>query len=212
MTNPAVQTLIFDLGNVLFDIDIPRGFQQIQDLLKNEMNTTDWKEDFTSIIQRYETGKITTEMFVALVLDHCHDHVQTHDVIRAWNSILIGMPASSMDLLQTLAQKYPMFLLSNINELHYDRFLEMLPLGYELQDFEHLFEHCYYSHILGKRKPDVAAFKHILTTHQLDPSTTLFMDDMVENIISAQSLGIQTLLIQPGHTEIQIKNYLWGLS
>ena len=43
--------------------------------------------------------------------------------------------------------------------------------------FKELFHGAYYSCEIGLRKPDAAAFHHVLALHDAEPSRTLFIDD-----------------------------------
>jgi len=59
----------------------------------------------------------------------------------------------------------------------------------------HLFEKVYYSHLTGKRKPEPEIFEQVLNENNLNPAETLFIDDSLQHIATAQKLGIQTYLM-----------------
>ena len=84
-----------------------------------------------------------------------------------------------------------MFLFSNTNETHYKEFVTKVE-----SDFNTIFEKTYYSHQFGKRKPDSDSFLSILKENNLIIEETLFVDDSIHHIESANLLGIRTLLIQ----------------
>jgi len=42
-------------------------------------------------------------------------------------------------------------------------------------------------------KPEPGIYSHLLDTYQLDPTTTLFIDDVDVNLITARQFGIQTI-------------------
>ena len=62
-----------------------------------------------------------------------------------------------------------------------------------LPEFSEVFHQDYYSHLMGKRKPDTDIFEQVVDEHNLDPQYTLFLDDNESNIEGAKKLGIQTL-------------------
>ena len=45
---------------------------------------------------------------------------------------------------------------------------------------------------MGLRKPDTEIYKRVLEENSLDPATTLFMDDKLENTNAAAALGVRT--------------------
>jgi putative hydrolase of the HAD superfamily len=60
-------------------------------------------------------------------------------------------------------------------------------------DFDAFFEKAYYSQHLGMRKPHPEPFLHILKEQHLVANETLFIDDTIKNIETAQSLGLKTI-------------------
>ena len=55
------------------------------------------------------------------------------------------------------------------------------------------FDKVYYSCELGMRKPDEEIFTYVIEVNNLKPQETLFIDDMENNIIGAQSVGLRTV-------------------
>lgn len=87
------------------------------------------------------------------------------------------------------------YILSNINELHAERFehdLDKLIIKDLWQ--KEIFNKIYYSHIIGFRKPDSNAFEFVLKDSKLNRKETIFIDDLGANIDAAESLGIKGIL------------------
>jgi putative hydrolase of the HAD superfamily len=171
-----VKNIIFDLGNVLYDIDFNKMYAQF-DIL----GIPNFQNHFT-------LNKC--DQLYNLSLSHTQ-------IITAWNSLLIGFRKESMEWIKANQQKYPMFLYSNTNQIHCDYVLPQFEreIG---GDFEKLFKKAYYSHQMGMRKPDPASFQYILDQEGLKAAETLFIDDNEPNIIGAASIGLQVLYLQPG--------------
>ena len=55
-------------------------------------------------------------------------------------------------------------------------------------------DHLYLSHEMGIAKPDVEFFDYILREEGVRPEDTVFVDDRIDNINAASSIGIKTLL------------------
>ena len=101
---------------------------------------------------------------------------------HAWNSLLVGVPKGNHELLLSLKSKYRTFLLSNINPIHYNHIMNYLKNDFGFEGNDHLFEKVYYSHLIGKRKPNAEIFEQVLTENNLDPAETLFIDDSPQHI------------------------------
>ena len=53
----------------------------------------------------------------------------------------------------------------------------------------------YLSHELGFRKPNKSIFEYVLDNANIKPEETLFIDDTLDHINTAKTLGIQTKLL-----------------
>jgi putative hydrolase of the HAD superfamily len=125
--------------------------------------------------------------------------LQKHQIITAWNSLLVGYRPRSIEWVKQHNGKYATFLYSNTNQIHYDHFIPQFEqeMG---GNFENLFKTPYFSHKMGQRKPDPASFKHILEKEGLIAEETIFIDDNEPNVIAAASVGLKVLYLQPGMT------------
>ncbi|MEO6833426.1 MAG: HAD-IA family hydrolase, partial [Chitinophagaceae bacterium] len=74
-------------------------------------------------------------------------------------------------------------------------FNEILKNTVGIPSLAHFFDKVYYSHQVGMRKPDAEIFLKILKENNLDPAKTLFLDDSPQHLVTAESLGIRTLLV-----------------
>ena len=65
-----------------------------------------------------------------------------------------------------------------------------------LKILDELFEKVYYSHLVGKRKPNHDIFNQVLSENSLLPQQTLFIDDSIQHVIAASQLGIRTMHLE----------------
>ncbi|MDX1685520.1 MAG: HAD-IA family hydrolase [Saprospiraceae bacterium] len=193
---PKFEALLFDLGNVLFEIDIPKCSKAIYDLLDPEVDKEVFREEFRMKNHALEIGELSKAVFINFILSHARKGTQALDVILAWNSMLIGMPAVHFDLLKRLKKKYKLYLLSNINAFHHPRFLEMIAEDHDITDFDSYFDQTFYSHLIGYRKPDPKTYDHVLEEVGVQPDKLFYLDDTEEHIRSAGEKGVQTQLIR----------------
>jgi len=209
--SPMIHNIIFDFGNVLLDLDVTAFERKMKNLLAENFATVKEKLLRERIFELYETGGLNTEEFVAKICDVAESvaHLQgvlpcsEEQVIAAWNSMLIGMPRHRFDLLLQLRQRYKVFLLSNINDLHERWIADYVLREHGLTDYESLhFDGVYFSHLIRLRKPDQEAFEYVLADAEILPEETVFFDDLPENVEAASRVGIQGVWHEPG-TEIE---------
>lgn len=199
--SPATN-LLFDFGNVLIDIDVPRTRANLARLLREPAAI----EPILAAITKYESGRIGTDLFINEILRHARQDVQALDVIEAWNSMLIGIPPERLDMLLALRRRHKVYLLSNTNELHLTWVYRYLVRTYGIEHFEEIyFDKAFYSHLMKDRKPNPSIYIAAAREAGFDPGDTLFMDDTPENLVPAAALGFSTYLVREGE---EIGHYL----
>ena len=71
-----------------------------------------------------------------------------------------------------------------------------------------IFDEVYASNLMGISKPDPDFYWHILNKERIKPEDTVFVDDTEENILSAQKIGINSILFTDSDSlRIQIKTF-----
>jgi FMN phosphatase YigB (HAD superfamily) len=196
-----IKNIIFDYGNVIFSIDFARVQQSFKALGISNVDEFFGHLQQDPIFDAFDRGQITAAQFRDRIREKADNPNLTDDEIdAAWNSILVGIAEGNHDLLLKLKDKYRTFLLSNINEIHYDFILKYLKRDFGFENNDHLFEKIYYSHFTGKRKPELAIFEQVLQENNLNPAETLFIDDSPQHLAAAQTLGIQTFLMKAPDT------------
>ena len=193
----TTKNLIFDLGNVLYDIDFVKMYKAF-----DELGVPNFENHFTlnisdQIFFDLEKGFIH-EIEFCKGFNALYNLNLTHQqIIDAWNALLIGYRKESIDWVKEHNGQFDTYLYSNTNQIHYDYFIPQ----FEREvggNFENLFKTPYYSHKMGQRKPDPASFQFILDKEGLKAEETIFIDDNEPNIIAAASIGLQVLYLQPG--------------
>lgn len=59
----------------------------------------------------------------------------------------------------------------------------------------------------GERKPNIGFFKHVIEEAKIDPSSTIFVDDKLENVLTARSFGMHGIVFDDQSKVIQeLKN------
>ncbi|MBC5992434.1 HAD family hydrolase [Pontibacter cellulosilyticus] len=193
-----IKNIIFDLGGVIINIDYNKSIQELQKLCKDDCQVQYSQKEQSHLFDLFETGTSSPEEFRRDLREtYQMRDVTDQQIDNAWNAMLLDIPQERIDLLRELAKKYRIFLLSNTNAIHLEAFNKIVEHSFSIPNLDSLFEEAYYSHLVGKRKPDEAIFKLILDNHDLAKEETLFIDDSKQHIDSAQAVGIHTLHLQP---------------
>ena len=191
-----IKNIIFDYGNVIFSIDFNRVQQSLKALGISNVDEFFGHLQQDPIFDAFDRGQISAAAFRDRIREKACNPALTNDEIdAAWNSILVGIADGNHELLLQLKSKYRTFLLSNINEIHYNYIMNYLKDKFGFDNNDHLFERIYYSHFTGKRKPEIAIFEQVLSENNLLPTETLFIDDSPQHLESARKLGIVTFLM-----------------
>ena len=188
-----IRSVIFDLGGVLFDIDYSYTQKAFIALGAKEFDKLYSQQKQEGLFDEFEKGKVSPAYFRNEVKKFLPAHTSEKQVDDAWNALLIGFPAEKIKLLNRVKKQYNLFLLSNTNDIHLQAVFEMMDNLHGKGIMATLFEKEYYSCQMGMRKPDSEIFEKVCSDNKLELSTTLFIDDLIQNIEGAKRFGLQTL-------------------
>lgn len=194
MQKESIKNIIFDLGNVIINIDPEKSATEMKKLGFRNFEKSYSLLNQTYLFDSLEKGLIKPEQFHQEINSQLKEEKSSDEINKAWGAMLLDFPEARIELLQKLKKKYRLFLLSNTNEIHFHQYNKALinQFGFGLSS---LFEKAYYSHELGMRKPDVKIFEFVLDDAKIEPSVTLFIDDLDKNIDVAKRMGINTIWI-----------------
>jgi putative hydrolase of the HAD superfamily len=190
-----IDTIIFDFGDIFINLD-----KEATPLALKKLGLKEWNRNLDALNLDFEKGKIS-EMEFIIGLQNYIPNASIHQIREAWNSILLDFPLYRLEFLQMLSQKYRLFLLSNTDSIHIERFQHRAGISF-YRDFYQCFEKVYFSYELGMRKPDADIFEFVIKEHNLLLKNTLFVDDNLQNIESAEKLGLQVWHLQKGEEDV----------
>ena len=198
----TVKNIIFDFGNVLFDLDLPKIEQGLRHHFGAQYEQATAQLHKNKVFDLYETGGLSSEEFLDAIRMAVTPHVSQDEIKAVWNSIFVEMPRQRFDLLLQLRQRYNVFMLSNINELHADWIDDYMLRVHNIDGFQSIyFDAVYYSHLIRLRKPNLEAYEYVLSDAEIKAEESVFIDDLVPNIEAAERVGIRGIWHEPG-TEI----------
>lgn len=191
-----IKNIIFDLGGVIYDIryeNIPEAFARMGAGNLVELYSKAKQTDF---IDLYEEGLISSNEFCEEIRKVSSVPLTNEQIRDAWNAILVDVPATRVEFLLKLKEKYNLYLFSNTNQFNYECFTAYLKEKYGFDFFETIFKAAYFSHILHIRKPKEEGFRRIIQEQQLNPAETLFIDDSPQHVEGARRCGLQAYHLQ----------------
>jgi FMN phosphatase YigB (HAD superfamily) len=198
--------LLLDLGNVLLEFShLPIG----EALARNASVPVfqDPKEVIRYLFKgdqpaeaALDEGKVSAFDFYEGLRSKMGLGLSFEEFSGVWNSIFLEKPGAGRAV-ELLKGKVGLHLLSNTNVLHFQHCLRQFPW---LKKFDSFF----LSYEMGVRKPDPAIYKMVLARVGSKPEEILYLDDIPENLVPAQALGIRTELVGPTQSLIEVlKNH-----
>ncbi|KAI9931085.1 hypothetical protein MW887_010742 [Aspergillus wentii] len=179
-----IKALIFGLGNVLCFWSPPSNINIPPNILKCIMSSDIWFD--------YERGKYTREECYAKIAERFTIKVDdmASTMTQARQSLRID--GDMMSLIKQIKQEHKGLKVHGMTNT---------PSGEE--EIIHaiarewpVFDHTYISGTVGMRKPDTCFYKYVLEDIGLSgqEGMAIFVDDSPENILSARSFGIRSIL------------------
>ena len=183
-----MKNIIFDIGNVLISWNPDAVYKSYfnQDL--------DTMERF---YQETAIKKLNAEMdrgrpFKEALIELSDRFPQYHDPIHLWQTrwleMVYGPIEDSIKILQSLyTQGYLLYALTNFAA---ETFFTHIRYKY---DFFNYFKDIVVSGVEQVIKPNPKIYKILLQRNELAPENCIFIDDTLENLIPAQTLGMVTI-------------------
>ncbi len=191
-----IKNIIFDYGNVIFEINFQKAQQALSQLGITDIDGFFAHKEHNTLFDDFETAAISEDEFRAGIRVAANNmDLSDQEIDAAWNSLLIGVPPTIHDTLLKVREKYRTFLLSNNNVIHYKYIVSYLDREFGMADNSSLFEKAYYSQDMFLRKPNVEIFKKVIEENNLVPEETLFIDDSPQHLVGAKQAGFNTLLM-----------------
>lgn len=197
MKTSDINTIIFDFGGVIIDIDPQLTMDGFAKLGARKLDADQTQDLIHNLIRKFEKGIFTPEVFRKKIKEFLHiEKASDQEIDEAWNALLYDIPGKRIKAIEQAKEHYQILLLSNSNEIHYDLYVRDLQLRFGYREFDELFHKSYFSFDLHLAKPDSEIFEFVIHQHNLERGKTLFIDDTEENLLTAHKLGLSTYRMQ----------------
>lgn len=184
---------MFDLGGVIMDICRDNAVEALRSIgMENAgelLGVYGQKGPFLAL----EKGLISKAEFRNELRKEISREVTDEEIDAAFCRFLTGIPVSRLRRLEALrAHGYSIYLLSNTNELMWDRFIvdEFRKDG---KDIGAYFDGVVTSFGVHAYKPDAAIFRRAARQFGIVPEETVFFDDSEANCEAARDCGFNAV-------------------
>ncbi len=185
---------IFDLGNVIVNIDFNRVLGVWSDQARVPLAQLQSRFCINENFHQHERGEIDDEQFAAHMCDELGLALSFEQFTVGWQAIFAGVRAEVITLMKQLRQKGErVVILSNTNRLHSGFWPSEYPEVQESAD------KVYLSQEMGMRKPEARIFRQVLQQEGFTPQQTVFFDDNIGNVEAARALGITGIHVTHDH-------------
>ncbi len=192
-----IDSVIFDLGGVIVDIDRDRSVKAFEALgLKDAGSYLDPYHQ-SGFFLELENGRLDVAGFCEQLGLLCGRPISFLQAQEAWMGFISGVPRERLAYVDSLRKDYRVCLLSNTNPfiMEWARSPRFTPAGRALDDY---FDQLFLSYIMKCVKPHQKIFRDMIDTLGTSPENTLFIDDGPSNIATAQTMGFITFMPENG--------------
>jgi putative hydrolase of the HAD superfamily len=185
----SADALLFDLGRVVLDIDFNNTLAQWAGHAGCAVAHLAGRFPHDETYLRHERGQISDAEFFAGLRTSLGVGLSDAQFLEGWNAIFIGEMPGIAALLAHAAERVPLYAFSNTNRAHAEHLTKAYAgvLGH--------FREIFLSPVIGLRKPDAAAYDHVVKAIGVPAERIVFFDDAAENIEGARARGLKAVQV-----------------
>ena len=180
------KVIAFDLGRVLFDFDYNIALNKIKDKINVPIERVIGELFENDFGLSFEKGLVTADKFYSHFKDTFGAALTYEYFVDIWCKIF--SPKDEMiDLVRRLKADYPVYLISNINELHFDYLYQKYPQVFSL------FKGLILSFKVKSVKPESLIYQTLRDTAEVEYEDIIYIDDRKDLITKAKNFNLQCL-------------------
>lgn len=186
---------IFDLGNVIVDIDFQRVLGVWSDFGRVPLATLQQNFTMDEPFHQHERGEISDEEFASQLCQQLSLPLSFEQFSEGWQAVFVGVRPEAIDIMHKLRSAgHRVVILSNTNRLHTTFWPEQYPEVRAAADA------IYLSQEMGLRKPEPEIYQRVLDEENVSAEDAIFFDDNEQNVAAARVMGITAILVTDKHT------------
>lgn len=179
-----IKGIIFDLGNVLCSVTnqfLVNRIAQKSGKTSEQIFNLIYKE--SKLPTEYELGNISSQEFHKKMMTLCDFSVSFEEMKKIYSQDKLTAIPGMRELVASLQKRYNVALLSNTSEWDFEYAQKLLPYLTSFTTLTKSYEVC-------SMKPSPKIYQVTLETLKLQPQECIYIDDVVEYVSAANSLGI----------------------
>ncbi len=181
----SYRAIIFDLGKVLIHFDFQLGYRALEGCCPHPAPEIRRLLAATGLVPRFETGLIEPQDFVSRISEALALRLSYDEFCDIW-SCIFRHPLIPESMLEGLAARYRLLLLSNTNRIHFESIRRNYPL---LRHFHGLI----LSYEAKAMKPQPEIYEAAVALAGCRPEECFYTDDIGEFVEAARRLGIDAV-------------------
>lgn len=191
-TDTAISDILFDLGQVLVPFDRDIGLQRLRPHLPPQQarlldeDKLAFLDQFSEPADSLEKGEIEFDLFRRVVENILGVRIAGEDFRTIWCDIF-SLDHGMVSLGESLAPRYGTWLVSNTSRAHYEWIVGKFPRIAFYKDSALSFE-------LGVMKPSDEYYTKAVDRFGIDPTRSIFIDDLPENVDGAVRAGMHGIV------------------
>jgi FMN phosphatase YigB (HAD superfamily) len=193
------RAIIFDLGKVLVHFDFQRGYRELEGLCPYPAAEIPKRLGATGLVERFETGSIEPRDFVEQLSRVLGLHVDYDRFCQIWSGIF-GPALVPESMLEGLATRYRLLLLSNTNAIHFEMIRQNYPLIRHFHDLILSYE-------VKAMKPRPEIYRAAVARAGCRPEECFYTDDIADYVEGARRMGIDAVQFRSAkQLEVELKS------
>lgn len=188
----AIRLIISDFGGVICTFDYRIFCERLARRIGGDAEEIYAAVYGSDLHAEFEQGRLTGPEYHRRVMSLFGADVSYAEFFPMYGDIFTEIPGTC-EMLRRLHTRYPLYLLSDTNEIHF---------GYVKQTVEviRLFQQCIVSYEVGVMKPQPGIYQEALRRSGLPADACVFIDDRPGNVEGAQRVGMHAFqFVSPEH-------------
>jgi putative hydrolase of the HAD superfamily len=178
-----IRTVILDLGGVIVPLDFAASYAKLAERSGMPLAEVETRLRATPLLAEYESGRVSSAEFQDAFSKEFGFEAEESEFADLWCSLFPEHSVIPPEWLSQIRDQKRLLLLSNTNEIHFERLLRQRP-------YLAAFDHHVVSYRVGAMKPQPAIYQAVLEHAQCDPGECFFTDDVLKYVEGARAAGI----------------------
>ncbi len=183
-----IKNIVFDVGQVLFAYNPELVIDR---LIPESLHKAYYLEHLflSPMWHQMDRGDVSHEQAKHRLFGN--DPVKRLELDRLLDNFALHLDVieGTRDLFLQLGKRFPLYLLSNFQAEAFDVLLQANPFLNQATGMV-------VSGQINMMKPEPEIYDYLLSTHNLNPSETVFIDDLAENIAAARVAGMHGIVFE----------------